>query len=264
MNQEARKKYEEELKIDMERIQKEIEMNPDLVDIVPAEDAYENIWKGIRENEAKAAEEKELIRLGKIYRRKRKNHKYLVLAAVLVFVMALGVTSMGGAEKIFEKVTWMLAGREQTNIDSESEDIKQINGVNEEAVYEEIEDKFGFSPVKLEYIPNEVEFQESVIGEEIQKINLIYGHEDKADIIYIIRPNFRESSFGTDIEDVKLQEYQIYVNDVEMEIKQYRIEESGENKWAVEFVYQDVQYALRMMRMGQEEVETILRNLYFP
>lgn len=264
MNQEARKKYEEELKIDMERIRKEIEMNPNLVDIVPAENAYENIWKGIRENEAKEAEEKELIRLGKIYRRKRKNRKYLVFAAVLVFVMALGVTSMGGAEKIFEKVTWMLAGREQTNIDSESEDVKQLTEVDEETAYKEIEEKFGFSPVKLEYLPKKVLYQESIIGEEIQKINLIYGHEDKADIIYIIRPNFREGSLGTDIEDTKLQEYQLTVNDVEMQIKQYRVEESGENKWAVEFVYQDVQYLLRMMRMEQEEVETILQNLYFP
>lgn len=263
MNQEARKKYEEELKIDMERIQKEIEMNPDLVDIVPAEDAYENIWKGIRENEAKAAEEKELIRLGKIYRRKRKNHKYLVLAAVLVFVMALGVTSMGGAEKIFETFRIMTMGKEKVQINS-NENVDVVDYVNEESVYEEIEEKFGFLPVRLNHLPERIVYQEAIIGEAIQKINLIYGHEDKADIIYIIRPNFREGSFGTDIEDTKLQEYQLVVNDVEMEIKQYRIEESGEDKWAVEFVYQDVQYLLRMMRMEQEEVEMILRNLYFP
>lgn len=263
MNQEARKKYEEELKIDMERIRKEIEMNPDLVDIVPAENAYENIWKGIRENEAKEAEEKELIRLGKIYRRKRKNRKYLVLAAVLVFAMALGVTSMGGAEKIFETFRIMTMGKEKVQINS-SENVDVVDYVNEEAVYEEIEEKFGFLPVRLNHLPKEVEFQEAIIGDEIQGINLIYGYGEKADIIYIIRPNFRESSFGTDIEDVKIQEYQIYVNDVEMEIRQYHIEESGENKWAVEFVYQDVQYAIRVMRMEQEEVETILRNLYFP
>lgn len=264
MNEEARRRYEEELKIDEERLRKEINDNPDMYDVTLPEKSYKKVWDGIRENEAKEAEEKELIRLGRIYRRKRKNRKYLILAAVMVFVLALGITSVGGPEKVFERVTWMLAEREQTNIDSDSECIKPLTGVDEEGVYEEIEEKFGFLPVRLNHLPAEIEYQGSTIGDKIQGVSLIYGHDDKADIAYIIRPNYRESSLGTDMEDTKIQEYQLMVNGIEVQIKRYRIEETEENKWSVEFLYQDVQYFLRILGMEQEEVEETLNNLYFP
>lgn len=263
MNEEARRRYEEELKIDEERLRREINDNPDMYDVTLPEKSYKKVWDGIRENEAKEAEEKELIRLGRIYRRKRKNRKYLILAAVMVFVLALGITSVGGPEKVFDTFKIMTMGREHVQINS-NEDVEIVDYVNEEAVYEAIEEKFGFLPVRLNHLPAEIEYQGSTIGEKIQEVNVIYGHDDKADIVYIIRPNYRESSLGTDMEDIKIQEYEILVNDIEMRIDQYRVEEMEESRWSAEFVYQDVQYFLHIMGMEQEEVEEILNNLYFP
>lgn len=263
MNEEARRRYEEELKIDEERLRKEINDNPDMYDVTLPEKSYKKVWDGIRENEAKEAEEKELIRLGRIYRRKRKNRKYLILAAVMVFVLALGITSVGGPEKVFDTFKIMTMGREHVQINS-NEDVEIVDYVNEEAVYEAIEEKFGFLPVRLNHLPSRVVYQESIVGEEIQGVNLIYGHKDEADIIYMVRPNYREGSLGTDMEDTKIQGYQLSVNGIEVRIKQYRIEETEENKWSVEFEYQDVQYFLRILGMEQEEVEEILNNLYFP
>lgn len=262
MNEEARRRYEEELKIDEERLRKEINDNPDMYDVTLPEKSYKKVWDGIRENEAKEAEEKELIRLGRIYRRKRKNRKYLILAAVMVFVLALGITSVGGPEKVFESMIWMIGEREQRGV--HSEDIEPTLYVAEEEVYEEIEEKFGFLPVRLNHLPAEIEYQGSTVGEKIQGVSLIYGHDDKADIAYIIRPNYRESSLGTDMEDIKIQEYEILVSDMEITIDQYRVEKTGESRWSAEFVYQDVQYFLRILGMEQEEVEEILNNLYFP
>ncbi len=263
MNEEARRRYEEELKIDEERLRKEINDNPDMYDVTLPEKSYKKVWDGIRENEAKEAEEKELIRLGRIYRRKRKNRKYLILAAVMVFVLALGITSVGGPEKVFDTFKIMTMGREHVQINS-NEDVEIVDYVNEEAVYEAIEEKFGFNPVKLEYLPKEIEYQGSTVGEKIQGVSLIYGHDDKTNIVYIIRPNYRESSLGTDMEDIKIQEYEILVSDMEIRIDQYRVEKTGESRWSAEFVYQDVQYFLRILGMEQEEVEEILNNLYFP
>ena len=45
--------------------------------------------------------------------------------------------------------------------------------------------------------------------------------------------------------------------------KQYLIEEEQE-RWLVEFEYQDVSYSMLVMEESQEEVERIVKNLYFP
>ena len=92
---------------------------------------------------------------------------------------------------------------------------------------------------------------------------MIYEKDDKTSIVYIIRPNYRESSFGTIIEDKKIQEYNMSVNDVIINVTEYNIVETGMNKWVVNFEYQDVQYMLRINNMLQEEVEKIINNLGF-
>ena len=61
------------------------------------------------EAEKLTAEEKELIHLGRIYKKRKRLQKYVVLAAVLILAMAFGMTSIGGPEKIFEEkyfLTW--------------------------------------------------------------------------------------------------------------------------------------------------------------
>ena len=215
------------------------------------------------EGERFSAEERELMRLGKLYKKKRKMRKYFVLAAAVVCALAFGVTSMGGPERVFEKVNWKLAGREQTNVDSDSDKILEASSVKEEEAYQQIEEEFGFYPVKLEHLPEEVEFLEAQMSEEIQGVNLIYGKNEKVVISCFIRPNYRTGSFGTDMEDDVINEYDIQNDNVSITIKQYSVDEANNNRWSGEFAYHDVHYFIVATDMGKEEFEKILKNLYF-
>lgn len=212
--------------------------------------------------EAMSAEDEEWIRLGKIYKKKQKSRKYFVAAAVAIFVLALGVTSIGGPEKVFEKVNWMLAGREQTNVDSDDDDVIQLENVEEEEVYQQIEDKFGFVPVRMYVLPDNVGFLEANIGEEIQGATILYGKEDKVRMTYVMRPNYRTGSFSKDIEDELLEEYIEETEYTDIYIRKYQLESDVE-RWAVQFEYKNVSYSMLIMDTNQKEVEKIVKNLIF-
>ena len=177
MSEEDKRKDEEEFVRDAERILKAANADPDIVSApVPVERMQEHIFCEIRAREAHREEkkeamlspqERELIRLGKIYQRRRKVQRYVVLAAALVAVLAIGMTSIGGPEKIFGVFKRDALGREQTQVNSE-EGVQQETDWSEDKVYEEIEEKYGFYPVKLHYLPEGTEFQEGTIGNEIQ------------------------------------------------------------------------------------------------
>ena len=269
-DEQLKRLVKEGMEWDAEEIMKIINSDPTLKDVKCPEVVHDRLFEQIRLYEEQKAQEardrlshedKELLRLGTICRRRRKWNRYVVLAAALVAVLAVGTVSMGHGENIFSVITKMFAGREQTVVDSGDTDPYTI--LVEEETYEKVEEEYGFVPIKLEYLPDGIEFQEATVGNEIQGINLIYGTKDKADIIYIIRPNYRDASFVTDIEDEKVQEYQMNINDVEVSVKEYLIVDSGENRWTVHFEYQDVQYLLRITNMKQEIVEKIVKDLYF-
>ena len=215
------------------------------------------------EGERFSAEERELMRLGKLYKKKRKMRKYFVLAAAVVCALAFGVTSMGGPERLFEKVNWTLAGREQTNIHSDSDDILEADSVEEEEIYQQIEDKFGFYPVKLTFKPKGVKLLHVQTAEEVQGINLLYGKDEKVILSCFIRPNYRVGSLGNDVEDALLNEYSMKVNDVSITIKQYALEDSSVERWSAEFKYGEAQYFIKGTDLSKGEFEKILKNLYF-
>ena len=68
MNDEKRMRFERELQEDAERIMADVNKNPDLKDVTVPPELHDQIFQSIREYE----EERELIRLGRIYKRKRK------------------------------------------------------------------------------------------------------------------------------------------------------------------------------------------------
>ena len=249
MNEEARKKFEEELMEDAKRTMEEVNSNPALQNVTVPEEVHDKLFKEIREYEEEqerarlSNEERELIRLGKVYQKKRKNRKYLVLAAAIVLAMAFGVTAVGGPEKLFETFKRETLGREQSGVDSE-DGIEFVNNVNEEEAYEAIEDRYGFYPVRLNDLPEGIELQEYITGDEIQGSHLIYGTEERVCFEYFIRPNYRLSSMGNDVEDDKLDEYEISLEGVTVVVKQYMVEEAGYYRWSAEFEYADVNYQL--------------------
>lgn len=214
------------------------------------------------EGERFSAEERELMRLGKLYKKKRKMRKYFVLAAAVVCALAFGVTSMGGPERLFEKVNWTLAGREQTNVDSDSDKILEASSVKEEEAYQQIEDEFGFYPVKPLYKSEGVNILEINMEDGIQGAYLIYGEQDEVKITYLIRPNYRTSSLGKDIEDELLEEYVEENEHAQIYIRKY-LRDNKEERWSIQFEYQNVSYSMMIYDTSQDEVEKIVKNLFF-
>ena len=251
---------------EIERILDIINSDPVLKD-VQAPEIREKLFAQITEYEEQkrlenlSEEDKEWIRLGKIYRKRRKWNRYIVLGAALVAVLALGTVSIGEDKNILSIFKKMVAGEEMTEIDSDS--IEPTLYTEEDKVYEDIEKEYEFTPVKLEYLPQQTVFQEAMFYTDIQGINMYYGTKEEANIIYTIRPNYRESSFSVVVEDRKIQEYSINANDVIISLTEYEIDESKENRWSVLWVYQDVQYWLRITDMKQNEIEKIVNSLSF-
>lgn len=263
---------EKEMVDEIESYMKEVDSQPDVAESPLPPELQAKIHQQIEtralarekaEQERMSKEERELIRLGKIYRKRRKARKYVVLAAALVAVLALGITSIGGPEKVVEKVNWMLAGRKQTNVDSDDDSIVQLEGVEEEEVYQQIEDKFGFVPVEMIYLPEGVEFLKAKIGDEIQGVTITYGKDGRAQVTCFMWPNYRAGSYGTDIEDKVMDEYGLQSGAKKIIVRQYYLEEENNNRWTGEFSHQNVHYLLIGMDIEKEEFEKVLKNLHF-
>lgn len=222
------------------------------IGVAEAKAAAENIF---------SAEDKELIRLGRIYKKRKKLHRYLVAAAAVVCVLGFGITSMGGPKKVFEAFELFPTGRNQTQINSD-DDVEVVETITEEEVFQQIEDKFGFWAVRPVYLPEDVVLLETSMGDEIQGIHLLYGTNQEANISYHIRPNYRESSWGKDIEDELLKEEHMTVSDVDICLKQYRVDENTE-RWLVGFEYNNASYSMLIMDLEEVEIEKIVENLFF-
>jgi len=251
--------------VDPELILEEINKDPELRNVKAPEELHDRVFAQIREYEEQKRiatltdEEKELLRLGKIYRKRRKMGRYGVLVAAAVALFAIGTISMGENESILQILSRYLLGDEQVVSDSGS--IEPIKYIDEEEVYVKIDEEYGFVPVKLEYLPEDTEFLESDFYSDMQEVYMYYGVGDEANLIYCIKPNYRESSHSTVIEDEKKQEYTMRVNDTVITVKEYLIAESSNNRWLVTWVYQDVQYALNITGEEQNEVEQIVNSL---
>lgn len=272
MNNKKKKYSAEELEMleEAERIMEEVNSNPDLENVTVPEVIWENLIREIRayenakailEKEMFSEENQELIRLGKIYKKRRKRNKYFVLAAVLILAMSIGITSLGGPEKIFKMFTTNILGRGQVQVDSE-EKVDPVEELNEEQAYEEIEEKFGFHPVRLDYLPSEVGFLETELDEKIPRAYMFFGKGEDVKISYIIRPNYKESSWGNDTEDELLEEYEVELEDTIVQVKKYLIEDESV-RWLMRFEYKGASYFMYILNADKEEIKEIIENLYF-
>lgn len=271
---------DEELKMmaEMESLIAEMNQHPEVMNEPLPENLHKELWRDIREYKEEQAEavspkpepevarltdeEKELIQLGKIYKRKKKNKKFYVLIAAIIGAMTFGITSMGGPEKVFERFGFGISNRDQEHINSNNDVILDTKAAEEE-VYQQIEDEYGFWPVELRYLPERIEFIESVQHEELQTVQMFYGENESVNVLYIIRPNYRESSLGIDVEDVFLETSIEQIKGNEIEMKKYRISETNEIRWTAEYVYENVQYYLMVFDMEEQEFEKIIKNLKF-
>lgn len=219
-------------------------------------------------------EDQEALRLGremlknqseekKIYtmRRKKRNIRRIVaLAAVLILVMAVGMTSIGGPERMLQFMKSSVCGRKVSQVYS-SDKNKVIEEEDEEKAYEKIEKEFGIAPVRLWWYPENMEFENMILDTDIQVAEVDYLYKDKK-IEYFVSASYGEVSWGYDNEDKKIDYYCEQVKGTDIEVTEYETPETERNRYVAEFEYKKLHYCLSG-ELTKEEIENILKNLYF-
>lgn len=219
-------------------------------------------------------EDQEALRLGremlknqseekKIYtmhRKKRNIRRIVALAAVLILVMAVGMTSIGGPERMLQFVKSSVGGRQVSKVNS-SDKNKIIEEEDEEKAYEKIAEEFGIAPVRLWWYPENMEFENMILDTDIQVAEVDYLYKGKK-IEYFVSASYGEVSWGYDNEDKKIDYYCERVKSTDIEVTEYETPETERNRYVAEFEYKKLHYCLSG-ELTKEEMENILKNLYF-
>lgn len=269
MEREIKEFLQRQMEEESEQILETVNSDPELADLEVPEELHDELFAQIRQYEEEKAkdrlsdEERELIHLGTVYKKKRKRTKYYVLAAALIAAMAFGLTSIGGPEKVVEIFKRTIAGREQIRVNTDDEKIDSVEVDSEEEAYQEIEDKFGFKPVRLSYVPEDTNFEDIKIDETTQSIFLTYSENNQSRLMYQMTTNYKKGSQGIDVEDQLVEEYQLQVNQVSVVMRDYWVEEEEIHRFNASFEYGGVQYLLTGNKIEKVEFEKILKSLYF-
>lgn len=144
---------------------------------------------------------------------------------------------------------------------SKSNKIKSFKNEDEEKAYQEIKDTFDIEAVKILWKPDKMKFTYMTIDDENQVAELYYKYKKKI-MVYFINLSYSDNSWGVDIEDEVLEEYEKQVNGCSIDIKEYKIKDNNVNKYTAKFRYKKVEYFL-VATMEKEEFEKILNNLFF-
>ena len=217
-------------------------------------------------------EDQEALRLGremmknqseekKIYtmRRKKRNIRRIVaLAAVLILVMAVGMTSIGGPERMLQFMKSSVGGRKVSQVDSSDEN-KIIEEEDEELAYEKLADEFGIDPVRLIWRPKGMKFEKMILDTDIQVAEVDYLYKSKR-IEYFISASYGEVSWGYDNEDKKINCYYEQVGKADIEVTEYETPETERNRYVAEFEYKKMHYCFSG-EMKKEEIKKNLKNL---
>lgn len=276
------KKMEEKLRKEAEEIERELQAHPELKGLKPDDDIKERIDRQIEEyNRGKfigslSEEDREALRLGReaLARRDAEKHgrktrkkawlgkRFAAAAAVLVLAAGIGVGSVGGATRVVEIMKQFVGGREMTQIESGNEDRLNSGESKEEVAYQEIRDKLGIDPVKIEEALSGMAFSSCEVDEYLQTAYIIYDNKGK-NISYLISTSFADESLGIDIEDELVNEYEYPLEEVVVQILEYKVAENKAEEYVARFEYLGVHYQLVAM-VEKEEFEKILNRLHFP
>ncbi len=276
---------EEQMQKEAEQIEEELKKNPEIARLSPGDGAKERLYERIEEYERQQAvrrlspEDQEALRLGRQIQqekareeeskaasrpgsvRKRFFKRLAGVAAVVVIVAAVGITGVGGPDRVMEVLQQMVGNREVTKVNSDDKDVLKSDDEKEEEAYQEIEDELGIHPVRLVKELPYMEFIDMQIDPDLRVANIFYNNNGEI-ISYIINCSQEDAAWGVDIEDVLIQEYNYPLNGVQVLIQEYVVEETGDKKYSAQFEYQEVYYQLTGIMM-EEQVEEILNNLHF-
>lgn len=287
---------EEELKQEADSVREMIEQTPELQDVKVPEEVHQRLAERIRKYEEEKAleglseKDKEALRLGreiqrkneenkmlaasknvedaasenrmgnqKIYYRPKKKKVLFILAAVLVVVLGMGLTSVGRKNIIVDVLQKTFGSGDKTYINTE--EIKETQGSVEQEAYDKIEEALGTKVVRIIDKPINTKFLEMQLDQDLQEATLYYSL-NTAIFSYRIMTRYTESSSGINVSDILLREYSLSISETNILISEYRIQETGELEYTAKFIYKNTQYFLQGV-MEQEEFEKIIKNLSF-
>ena len=183
-----------------------------------------------------------------------------VLAAAIVVVLAIGITSVGGPKRLIEEMKQTVGGREMTRINSDDGEVKSSGEKEEEKAYQQIKDEVGFDPVRIVWKPKGMSFDRVENDPDIPLAHFIYELDGQT-ITYVVDALYIDNSWGLDVEDELVEEYEYPLEKTTASVEAYKISDTLVN-YLAQFDYRDVHYTLIGV-MEKEEMENILENLHF-
>lgn len=244
-----------------DHLKKDVESDSYIDNVVPIE-------HGKHETDNKASDDGTNGETGKeagkkkVKKRKRHWKAYGIVAIVAVLAMMWSMVSIGGTPFFGKLWTQTIGDRKMTQVDTEREDgdKNKVGDYEEEGIYEDIKDKMGVDVVRLRITSKDMSLVQSDIDESLKRVCLIYENEDGI-IQYQMEIQVENKSYGYDIEDEKIKEFQIEVGGHTIDVSQHQLPNGGKENVA-KFVYKDVFYTLNGI-MDEEKFKDLLKNLYF-
>lgn len=276
---------EEQMQKEAEQIEEELKKNPEIARLSPGDGAKERLYERIEEYERQQAvrrlspEDQEALRLGRQIQKekareeeskaasrpgsgsKRFFKRLAGVAAVFVIVAAVGITGVGGPDRVMEVLQQMVGNREVTKVNSDDKDVIEFDRMEEEEAYQKVKDELGIEPVRIANNSTELEFTSVDIDNQLGTATVLY-ERNKQVVSYIISCAQNDEVWGFDVEDIFIKEYPYSLEKTTVTIQEYQILETEQKKYTSSFDYQDVHYQLTGI-MTKEEMEEILNNLHF-
>lgn len=196
----------------------------------------------------------------KVVRKRKSLRVYVALAAVMIMVLAVSISSVGDGRSLMKTIKSMVGEREVVKVNS-GEDNKVIEAESEEEAYQEIKAEFNINPVKIIDLPLEAKFSKAIIEKELKMGELYYQYKGE-NIVYIVSEDQAKNSIGMDREDQVIEQYCIEVQGINIEIKVCQLPETKKKRYFAHFNYKEGEYFLIGV-MARNEFEEILKNLYF-
>lgn len=244
-----------------DRFKKDVESDSYRDNVVPIEYVKHETDNKASDDGTNGETEKEA---GKKKVKKRKRHwkVYGIVAIVAVLAMMWSMVSIGGMPFFGRVLNDIIGDREMVKVNTEREDgdKNKVDEYDEFQVYEEIKEKLGVDVVRLKRTSEDMLLVQSDIDESLKRVCLIYENEDGI-IQYQMEIQVENKSYGYDIEDEKIKEFQIEVGGHTIDVSQYQLPNGGKENVA-KFVYKDVFYTLNGI-MDEEKFKDLLKNLYF-
>lgn len=244
-----------------DRLKKDVESDSYIDNVVPIEHVKHEADNKASDDGTNEETGKEV---GKKKVKKRKRHwkVYGIVAIVAVLAMMWSMVSIGGTPFFGRVLNDIIGDREMVKVNTEREDgdKNKVDEYDEFQVYEEIKEKLGVDVVRLKRTAEDMLLVQSDIDESLKRVCLIYENEDGI-IQYQMEVQVENKSYGYDIEDEKIKEFQIEVGGHTIDVSQYQLPNGGKENVA-KFVYKDVFYTLNGI-MDEEKFKDLLKNLYF-